>query len=116
MTTTDPAQEGQAPKNIFEVDIAGMPLKLKTTHDIEFVKKLVEFVDQKVNASLSQSKNGSVQNAILLAALNMAEELFIQRERMDEELGHLERKAGQLVSALSHSQEEVSQINNSLDH
>lgn len=93
----------QGQKGIFEVTIAGIPLKLKSGHDPETVKKLVSFVDKKIQQALPATKSGSVQNAALLAALNLAEELF---ELKAQALGHLdkvEKKAQKVLSELEAS-------------
>ena len=80
-------------KAIYEVVIAGIPLKLKSGHDPKKVKKLVAFVDSKVQQALPATKSGSVQNAALLAALNLAEELFELKEKAMGQLEKVEKKA-----------------------
>src|ERR1700744_2352854 len=95
---------GPQQKGTFEVTIAGIPLRLKSVQDPEVVKKLVSFVDNKVQQALPATKSGSVQNAALLAALNLAEELFELKERALGQLEKVEKKAqvalSQLESAL----------------
>jgi cell division protein ZapA len=87
-------------KAVYEVVIAGVPLKLKSGHDPKMVKKLVSFVDNKVQQALPATKSGSVQNAALLAALNLAEELFELKERALGQLDKVEKKAQVVLTEL----------------
>ena len=88
---------------VFEVTLAGVPLKLKSGQDPEMVKKLVSFVDNKVQEALPGTKSGSIQNAALLAALNMAEELFELKAQAVSELEKFEKKAQKVLSDLESS-------------
>src|SRR6478752_4504489 len=90
----------QNSKGIFEVTLAGVPLKLKSARDPEIVKKLVSFVDKKVQEALPTTKSGSIQNAALLAALNLAEELFELKAQAIQELDKFEKKAQRVLSDL----------------
>ena len=90
-------------KNIFEVTIAGMTLKLRSSHDEQTVKELVSFVDQKINEALPLIKNGSLQMASVLATLNMAEELMLLKGQARRELDRLESKTERIISSLEAS-------------
>lgn len=92
------------PKKLFEVVIAGVPLKLKAgQQEPETVKKLVSFVDKKVQEALPATKSGSVQNAALLTCLNLAEELFQLRAQALEKLEKFEKKTQKALSELESS-------------
>lgn len=73
--------------------IAGVPYKLKTSHDDATVEELVSFVNHKMEVSLAATKNGSFQNAAVLTAMNLAEELILLKRRAHRELQRLEEKA-----------------------
>ncbi len=64
-------------KRTYNFLIAGVPYKLKTSHDDATVQELVEFVSSKMNQAMSVTKNGSYQNAAVLTAMNLAEELIL---------------------------------------
>jgi cell division protein ZapA len=98
--------EIQNEKRIFEVTLAGLSLKLKTSHDVETVNQLVSFVDQKVTEALKLTKSGSLQNAALLASLNIAEELIILKKRAAAELERIENKAQKVLSDLESSRQQ----------
>ena len=73
--------------------IAGVPYKLKTSHDDATVEELVSFVNNKMEVALAATKNGSFQNAAVLTAMNLAEELILLKRRAHRELQRLEEKA-----------------------
>ena len=93
---------------VFEVEIAGVPLRLKSSHDEQTVQELVDLVDSKVRESLKASKTGSIQNAAILAALNLAEEYLLLKRRTKSELNSLETRAQKVLSELESSR--VSQV------
>lgn len=90
-------------KKTFDFLIAGVPYKLKTSHDDATVQELVEFVNSKMNQALSVTKNGSYQNAAVLTAMNLAEELILLKRKAHRELEKLEEKALRLSLDLENS-------------
>ena len=86
-----------------EVSIAGVPLKLKSSHDLETVKELVRMVDEKIRQALPLTKTGSIQNASILAALNMAEELLLLKRRAIELIDGLEARTARVIEDMEKS-------------
>lgn len=84
-----------------------MPYKLKTSHDDETVKELVDFVNHKMNQALAVTKNGSFQNAAILTAMNLAEELILLKRKALIELDRIEEKTIRLSLDLEHSKGNV---------
>lgn len=87
----------------FEFHIAGVPYKLRTNHDETTVKELVEFINLKMEHFLRSTKNGSFQNAAVLTAMNLAEELLFLKKRARKELERLEEKTLQISVDLENS-------------
>ncbi len=87
-------------KALYDVTIAGMRLKVRTALSEESVHQLVDLVDGKVKATLKRSKNKSLQKALLLASLNIAEELIALKTQVRKELDRLEGQAIEIVSEL----------------
>jgi cell division protein ZapA len=85
------------------VSIAGVPLRLKSSHDVETVNELVRMVDEKIRQALPLTKTGSIQNASILAALNMAEELLILKRRARELIDGLEARVTRVTEDLEKS-------------
>jgi cell division protein ZapA len=79
------------PTNQVRVNIFGAEYVLKATENQDEIKKIAEYVDQKMKETeRSQAINSNVKIAIL-AALNIAEELFQNqryRERLLEQINH----------------------------
>ena len=79
------------PANQVRVNIFGAEYVLKATENQDEIKKIAEYVDQKMKEiDRSQAINSNVKIAIL-AALNIAEELFQNqryRERLLEQVNH----------------------------
>lgn len=88
---------------VFDFKIAGVSYKIKSSHNEETVQNLVKYVDQKVTEAIKVTKNASFQNAAVLAALNIAEELILLKKKAYDELTELESKASQLVSKMDSS-------------
>lgn len=93
----------QPEKKIYEVQVAGLSLKLRSSHDQETVEELAEFVDHKIQEALSSGQNISFQNALLLAALHIAEDLRLLKHVADVELGKIEGRAQQILSNVESS-------------
>ncbi len=87
----------------FDFQIAGVPYKLKTAHDDATVKELVEFVNERMTQAMAATKNGSFQNAAVLTAMNIAEELILLKRKANRELERLENKALRLSTDLENS-------------
>lgn len=83
--------------------IAGVPYKLKTSHDDATVQEMVDFVNNKMNQAMAVTKNGSFQNAAVLTAMNIAEELILLKRKAARELERLEEKALALSQDLENS-------------
>lgn len=90
-------------KKTYNFLIAGVPYKLKTSHDDATVQELVDFVNDKMTQAMSVTKNGSFQNAAVLTAMNVAEELILLKRKAHRELEKLEEKALQLSVDLENS-------------
>ena len=94
-------------KTMMEVSIFGQTLRLRGDANPELTLKLAEFVDQKmrdaVPSTMSLSNvlyNERIARVAILAALNIAEELFQLRADKETENNLIEEKAGVLLSLL----------------
>jgi cell division protein ZapA (FtsZ GTPase activity inhibitor) len=94
-------------KTQMEVTIFGQILKLRGDADPEMTVKLAEFVDQKmreaVPSTMSLSNvlyNERIARVAILAALNIAEELFQLRAEKENEKNLIEEKASAMLSLL----------------
>lgn len=93
----------QTGPRLFEVEIAGIPLRLKSSLTQEAVEELVQLVDRQIKAALPLTKTGSIQNAAILASLNLAEAFVTLRKMACSELEAVEHGAMRIVSELESS-------------
>jgi len=91
---------GETAKNVYEVHVAGLPLKLRSSHDSHTVSELVKFVDQKVKEAMSANASVSFQNALVLAALNVSEELLLLKQTLGGELSRVEDRTRQILDRI----------------
>lgn len=79
----------------YEVKIAGVPLRLKASHDQETVDEILSMVEEHMDQKLAKT---SLRNSALLACLRLAEELYLLRKQTKEELDNLEARALEHIS------------------
>jgi hypothetical protein len=106
------AIETQSNHKVYEVEIGGISLRLKSSHTEETVQQLVQFVNNKIQASLSLTKTDSLQTAAILACLNLAEEHLVFKMKALSELSDVEIKAQEILANLESNR--VPQVG--LDH
>lgn len=90
-------------KHLYEVEVAGMPLKLRSSHDAKTVNELVELVDEKTRQALGAGTKISFQKALLLASLHIAEDLILLKREAKGKLTQLEGRAQQILDDLEES-------------
>lgn len=99
-------------KRLYEVEIAGLPLKLRSSHDQGTVDALVSLLNGKIQETLEKHQGISFQNAILLAALHVGEELILTRRIAATELTYLQNQAELILSDLEASPLSHMRLNN----
>ncbi len=87
----------------YEVQVAGMPLRLKSSHDETTVQELIDLVDGKIKEALSGNSSVSFQKALLLASLHVAEDLVFLKRAVRSRLDSLETKAKGILTELDSS-------------
>jgi len=90
-------------KETFEVQIAGLPLRLRSSHSAQTVEELVSLVNDRVQKATAGNSNISFQKALLLASLHIAEDLLFLKRTAGRELEALEGKAKKILSELESS-------------
>jgi cell division protein ZapA len=87
----------------YEVQVAGLPLRLKSSHDVQTVQELIDIVDAKVKEAMSSNSSISFQKALLLASLHVAEDLVFLKRALKGRLDSLETKAKGVLTELDSS-------------
>jgi cell division protein ZapA len=91
--------------NLYEVQVGGLTLKLKSSHDLETVEKLITLVDDKINEAMALSPNMSFQNALLLSALHIAEDVVVLKQKAQKNIQSMEDQALKILTQLESSSE-----------
>ncbi|MFH0901183.1 MAG: cell division protein ZapA [Pseudomonadota bacterium] len=81
------------------VDIAGQRFTVRTDADESYVRSLAEFVTDKLEEARKGSKTVATQSLAILAALNIADDLF-QTKRMEKELRRRVREKSHAILEL----------------
>jgi cell division protein ZapA len=81
---------------VIPVEIFGQRYPIRTTLDPEYVSRLASYVDEKMRAAGESTPNGDPQRLAVLAALNVADELFRCRETTRARDGQVAERAEEL--------------------
>ena len=65
---------------VLSVEIHGQRYPIRSSLDAEYVLRLAAYVDQKIAAAADSTPSGDSLRLAVLAALNIADELFRMRE------------------------------------
>jgi cell division protein ZapA len=85
---------------VIPVDIHGQRYPIRSTLDAEYVARLAAYVDEKIRAAADSTPNGDSLRLAVLAALNIADELFRCRDVTRARDGELAERAGELERLL----------------
>jgi cell division protein ZapA len=89
----------ESSKNRVRVNIYGEEYTVRSDGDIEYMKKIAQYVDSQMRAIADKMPNKSPSRVAILAALNIADELFKQKEGQHD-FTEFEKRAGDIISLL----------------
>jgi cell division protein ZapA len=85
---------------VIPIEIHGQRYPIRSALDPEYVSRLALYVDQKMRAASEATRAGDSLRLAILAALNIADELFRCHDRGRERDGELAERAGELERLL----------------
>ena len=85
---------------VIPVEIAGQRYPIRSTLDQEYVARLARYVDEKMRAAADSTPTGDTLRLAVLAALNIADELFRCRDANRDCNGEIAQRAGELERLL----------------
>jgi cell division protein ZapA len=85
---------------VISVDIQGQRYPIRSELDPEYVNRLASYVDDKMRAASDLTPTGDTLRLAVLAALNIADELFRCRDANRARDGELADRAGELERLL----------------
>ena len=81
---------------VIPVEIHGQRYPIRSTLEPEYVARLATYVDEKMRAAADSTPTGDSLRLAVLAALNIADELFRCRDATRQMDGQLAERAGEL--------------------
>lgn len=87
-------------ERVIAVDVAGQKYPIRSSLDAEYVVRLAAYVDEKMRAAADSTPTGDSLRLAVLAALNIADELFRCRDGSRARDGELAHRAGELERML----------------
>lgn len=84
------------PDKVIPVEIFGQRYPIRTDLEREYVARLAAYVDHKLRAAADTTPTGDSMRLAVLAALNIADELFRCRETTQATTGEIAERAGEL--------------------
>jgi cell division protein ZapA len=85
---------------VIPVEISGQRYPIRSSLDPEYVARLATYVDEKMRAAADSTPTGDSLRLAVLAALNIADELFRCRESTRARDGQIAERAGELERLL----------------
>jgi cell division protein ZapA len=89
-----------ADTTVIPINIQGQQYPIRTSLDPEYVLQLAAFVDEKMRAAAESTPSSDSLRLAVLAALNIADELFRCRDANRDRDGQLAARAGELERLL----------------
>jgi len=85
---------------LIPVEIHGQRYPIRSGLDPDYVARLAHYVDEKIRAAAETTPTGDSLRLAVLAALNIADELFRCRDSNRARSGELAERAGELERLL----------------
>ena len=86
--------------SVISVRIFGREYKIKGHADKSYIEKMAKYVDEKMRELSTNTSLPSSDRIAILAALNIADELFQERDREDDTLSHVDKRAARMIEVL----------------
>ncbi len=104
---------------IIEIEIYNQKYKIrvKGEEDEQYISHLTSYIDQKMREVAVKSKTADRLKVAVLAALNIADELFLGQKKFDslvEVIGHMENEIESLEAYLSKDENTYKTISESI--
>lgn len=84
-----------------QIQIMGREFKIRSDSDPEYLSEVAAYVDSKIEDISTGQRHVAVQNVVLLAALNMADELFRIREAHEALRENIRAQSRELLTRMA---------------
>jgi cell division protein ZapA len=86
--------------NSVKVEIYGSEYRIRGDADPDYIQEIAHYVDSKMNEVTKETSLGSSLKVAILAALNIAGELFRERDDRNRLLAQVQERAEELSQTL----------------
>lgn len=87
-------------ENLLEVEILGRVYRIRSQKDSEYLKKLANYVDQKMKEVQEVAPTADAVKIAVLSALNIADELFETKLQAEGVSGNAEERIQSLLGRI----------------
>ncbi len=87
-------------KRTMEVMIMGQKFVIKSESDDDYVVKVAQFVDRKINEVMQNTRSVASLNVAILGAMNIADEYFKYQRDKNDKLQKVEKKVSDLIELI----------------
>jgi len=87
-------------KEVLRVTIFGTDYPLKVSENVDYIRKVAGYVDAKMKEVYDTKSDRPIHQIAILAALNIADEYFCEKNQRQQDLQKIERKVKQLSDSL----------------
>jgi cell division protein ZapA len=91
----------ESSKTSVQVQIYGEEYTVRSEGDVQYIRDVAGFVDQKMRDIAESLTNKSPARVAILAALNIADELMAERTKRESGSHSLEERARSIITLLS---------------
>ena len=85
------------------VSIFGQEYTVRGGDDPDYVRRIASYLDERMNQLSQSTSQVSSMRVAILAALNITDELFQEREGLDDRHRHLRLRAERMAKSLQES-------------
>ena len=90
----------ESPINRVRVNIYGEEYTIRSDGDLDYIREVAEYVDRKMREISEKTANRSPSRVAILAALNIADEYFVEKNREKQDLSVIEKRTSDFLTML----------------
>jgi cell division protein ZapA len=99
----------ESPGKIVHVNIYGEEYAIRSENEEAYIRQVAEYVDRAMRDLAEKVPNKSPSRVAVLTALNIADELFAERNSGQSELSVVEKRTHEMISLLDEKLPRVSE-------
>jgi cell division protein ZapA len=87
-------------KNRVRVNIYGEEYTVRSDGDEEYIRQVSGYVDRKMREIADKMSNKSPSRIAILAALNITDEFFKEKNKENRDISEIEKRASEIITML----------------